>query len=272
MHPPPVLEDRTELAPPEDRTAMAPPRAAAPSPPPSPAAEPRPVISSRRHQPQPAGGGGGRIAMMIVLLLVLVAGGVIGYQQLGPRERPADNPLADLPDSARIDSVATPEAPDPTDGMALKLEGLRAIQAGDWRTAEQHLGLATMLLPNDVQALDAYAFAILNQGRPADAERVLLQAQRVDPQYDLVYSHLADALLAQGDSARAGTALERFISLTLDRAARDQASRRLEALRAAAAPPAPEPEPPTPQPEAPRDTLRLPSDVPRDSIRLPSRR
>jgi eukaryotic-like serine/threonine-protein kinase len=271
---PPPEDDHTELAPPEDRTAMAPPSRPVPPPPAAvqEAPDARPVISSRRHQPRPAGGGG-RVALAAVLLLVLVAAAVVGVTQFGSRGRPAESPLSDLPDSVRVDSAITPEAPDPTDGMALKLEGLRAIQAGDWRTAEQHLGLATMLLPTDVQALDAYAFAMLNQGRPADAERVLLQAQRVDPQYDLVYSHLADALLAQGDSARARTALERFVSLTLDRSAREQAVRRLETLRPAAPTPEPvEPEPPTPQPEAPRDTLRVPPEAPRDSIRLPTRR
>jgi Flp pilus assembly protein TadD len=204
------------------------------------------------------------------VMVVLAAAAVIGYQTLGPRGSRAESPLADLPDSAYVDSAARPDTLDPTDGLALKLEGLRALRERNWAVAEQNLASAIMFLPADVQARDAYAFALLNLGRPADAERVLLEARQLDPGYDLVYSHLADALLAQGDTVRARTALERFVGLTLDPAARDEATRRLQALAPA---PAPQPVPeaaPQPGPEAPADTLRMPSPspAPRDSIRL----
>jgi tetratricopeptide (TPR) repeat protein len=71
---------------------------------------------------------------------------------------------------------------------------------------------------------------LLRMGRYEEASEVLENAIRIDRQYDRLYSRLAEARLALGDTASAIVALNRFLDISLDRRARDQARRLLEEL------------------------------------------
>jgi Flp pilus assembly protein TadD len=166
-------------------------------------------------------------------------------------------------DSAGADSLDT------VDANILSLEGRRALQERNFGAAADYFRRASAADPNNASYRDGYAFALLNLGRAEEAERVLVEAIRINPQYDLLHSHMADARLARGDTAGAVQSLERFIQLTPDRPAQTLAQQRVQALTQAVQPAAPPPQtfdtaPPTPTP-APPDTMT----APRDTIRMP---
>jgi hypothetical protein len=269
-------DDRTVLAGPgdEDRTVLAPPMHPAAGPPPAytppyapqPMRPPQPVIPPRRVV-EPERGGAGKAFAVGALVVVLAGGGVFAYQQMN-QDGSGEPPLSTLSDSARAVSAAA-DSLDPTDALALSMEGRRALQARNFGAAADFFRRASEVDPNNAGYRDGYAFALLNLGRPEEAERVLVDAIRINPQYDLLHSHMADALLARGDTAGAVQSLERFIQLTPDRPAQTLAQQRLQALTQAmqATPPPPQTfdtVPPTPNP-APPDTTT----APRDTIRMP---
>ena len=264
-------DDRTVLAGTgdEDRTVLAPPMRPAPPAytPPQPMRTPQPVIPPRRPV-EPERGGAGKAFAVGALVVVLAGGGVFAYQQMNQDES-GEPPLSSLSDSARSDTAAA-DSLDPTDALALSMEGRRALQARNFGAAADFFRRASEVDPNNAGYRDGYAFALLNLGRAEEAERVLVEAIRVNPQYDLLHSHMADALLARGDTAGAVQSLERFLQLTPDRAAQTQAQQRLQALTQAMQPAPPPPQtfdttaPPAPAP-APPDT----STAPRDTIRMP---
>jgi hypothetical protein len=262
-------DDRTVLAggADEDRTVLAPPMRPPPAPyaaPPA-ARAPQPVIPSRRP-PEPERGGAGRAIAIGAVLLALGGGGVFAFQQMNSDGDPNRPPLADLSDSARVDTTAA-DSLDSTDALALSLEGRRAMQAENYGAAVDFFRRASDADPNNVSYRDGQAFALLKLGRAEEAERVLVEAIRVNPSYDLLHSHLADALVARGDTAGAVQSLNRFVQLTPDRQAQVAAQQRLQQLTAATqpAPPPPQtfdtaPAPPPPTTDttnAPPDTIRM---------------
>ncbi|HEX8359488.1 MAG TPA: serine/threonine-protein kinase [Longimicrobium sp.] len=264
-------EDRTILAPPPVHGAAAAPGyppAAAPSYPPATSRPAQPVIPPRRA-PEPQGGGAGRAVAVGALLVVLGGGGVFAYQQMNQGGDPSARPLSELADSAQSDSAGG-DSIDPTDALALQLEGRRAMQARDFETAADFYRRASEAAPENVSYRDNYAYALLQLGRNDEAERVLVEAIRINPNYDLLHSHLADALLIRGDTAGAIQSLSRFVQLTPDRAAQVTAQQRMQALTQATQPAPPPPQTydsaaaPAPAPPAP-DT----SNAPRDTIRMP---
>ncbi len=267
-------DDRTMLAgagDDEDRTILAPPpvRAAAPAPayPPAAARPAQPVIPPRRA-PEPQRGGAGRTLAVGALLLALGGGGVFAYQQMNGDRDPSARPLSELADSVVTDSTAG-DSIDPTDALALQLEGRRAMQARDFETAADFYRRASEAAPENAGYRDNYAYALLQLGRNDEAERVLVEAIRINPSYDLLHSHLADALLIRGDTAGAIQSLGRFVDLTPDRAAQLTAQQRMQALTQATQPAPPPPQDydsagtPTPAPPAPDTT-----NAPRDTIRI----
>ena len=270
-------DDRTVLAGPadEDRTILAPPMRPAPGPPtpaytppyaPQPMRPPQPVIPPRRVV-EPERGGGGKAFAVGALVVVLAGGGVFAYQQMN-QDGSGEPPLSTLSDSARIDSAGA-DSLDPTDALALSMEGRRALQARNFGAAADFFRRASEVDPNNAAYRDGYAFALLNLGRPEEAERVLVEAIRINPQLDLPHSHMAEALLARGDTVGAVQSLERFIQLTPDRGLQLQAQQRVQALTQAMQPTVPPPQtfdttPPAPNPPPP-DT----STAPRDTIRMP---
>ena len=261
-------DDRTVLAGAgdEDRTVLAPPMRPAAGPPPQPMRAPQPVIPARRVA-EPERSGAGKAFAVGALVVVLAGGGVLAYQQMS-RDGSGEPPLSSLSDSARADSAGA-DSLDTMDANILSLEGRRALRERNFGAAAELFRRASEADPNNASYRDGYAFALLSLGRPEEAERVLVDAIRINPQYDLLHSHMADALLARGDTAGAVQSLERFIQLTPDRPAQTQAQQRLQALTLAMQPAPPPPQtfdstPPAPTP-APPDT----STAPRDTIRMP---
>ena len=267
-------DDRTVLAgaaDDDDRTMLAPPLSSGPIHPrnvPPPVRPPQPVIPPRRVQ-EPERGGAGRAMAVGALLVVLGGGGVFAYQQMNADGGGSARPLSELSDSAQADSAGG-DSIDPTDALALSLEGRRAMQARDFEAAADFYRRASEAAPENVSYRDNYAYALLQLGRGEEAERVLVEAIRINPNYDLLHSHLGDALLARGDTAGAIQSFTRFVQLTPDRAAQGTAQQRIQALTAATQPAPPPPQTfdtlpaPTPLPPAPDTT-----NAPRDTIRMP---
>ena len=266
-------DDRTVLAgADDDRTMLAPPRAATPihpQPVVPPARPPQPVIPPRRAPEPKRGGGAGRAVAIGALLAVLGAGGVFAFQEMNGGGNAGAPPLAELSDTAQVDTTGA-DSLDQTDALTLSLEGKRALDSRDFVAAADYYRRAAEADPNNVRYHDGHAFALLNLGRADEAERVLVDAIRTNPEYDLLHSHLADALLARGDTAGAVQSLTRFVQLTPDRQARGVAEQRLQALAQAT-----QPAPPPPQtfdtlaPGVPAPTPPDTTSAPPDTIQLP---
>jgi predicted Zn-dependent protease len=123
---------------------------------------------------------------------------------------------------------------------------------------------AMELDPQRAEYKDHYAYALINQGQYTQAIALLEQAIRQDPNYDLSYSHLADARLGLGDRLGAVVALQRFLQVSVNQRDRDIAQQKLNELMA------PAPAPPPADTTAPTDTATTPTDPdePRDTIRI----
>jgi serine/threonine-protein kinase len=236
-------DDRTMLAgaADDDRTVLAPtPRAVPPA-----AAgaayapEPRPVIPQPRRMQEPERKRGAGPLLAGGALLLALGGGFVAYQQMYPNRGGGARPLSDLPDSVQTDTTQRDSA-DPTDALALAMEGQTAMRARDFERAADFYRRASELRPESFQYRDAYAFALLNLGRAQEAEGLLVEVIRTNPNYDLAYSHLAEAQLARGDTASAIRSLERFVALTPDAAERGRAEQRLAALTQPPAAPPPQ--------------------------------
>ncbi len=260
-------DDRTMLATPRGPSAGIPAGAAAVGA--SAAAGERagaPAIPAPRRRAEPARRGVNPL-VWVLLLLALGAAGYFAMQSMNGGRRGSGDPLAGLPDSARVDSTAQGDTLTAEDAPRLDRAGL-ALMNTDPAAAADSFRLAIELLPDQVRFRDHLAYAYLRQQRFAEAAQVLEEAIRVDGSYDLLYSHLADAREGLGDTQGAIRALERFVSVTLDEEDRTAAEGRLARLRATLPPaqpadtiqlgPPPAPPPVDTLPSEPADTIRLP--------------
>jgi hypothetical protein len=266
--------DRTAYAGDEDRTMLAPPLpvAATPRPVPEVRSGAHPVMNPprRRQVAEPRTG----IHPMVWVVLLAVAGlaGFLIFQQMNRRS--AVGPVA--VDSMVVDS-AKQDTIDNTDALALSMEGLRFLQAGDPAMALDFFRRAVAIDERNAEYRDQMAVALIRLGRHEEAAGLLESTIRIDRRYDLLYSHLAEARLAMGDTVSAVRALEDFIEITQSAADRQRALSMLETLRLATASPPIQPVPGptdpipgvTPQPGVPQDTfVPPPRPAPRDSIRI----
>jgi tetratricopeptide (TPR) repeat protein len=184
-------------------------------------------------------------------------------------------------DSLAVDT-AKQDTIDAVDGLVLNTNGLRFFNAGQYDSALAYFERAVSQQPRSAEYRDNLGATLIRMGRYQDAAVLLEESIRIDNRYDLLYSHLAEARLALGDTVSAVRALEAFVEVTLSTEERRGALARLEQLRAAVAPPPIEPVPgPTdvntpsvPGPGQPADTLTIPSrpNAPRDTLRLGSPR
>src|SRR5829696_3790258 len=119
--------------------------------------------------------------------------------------------------------------------------------------------------PDRAEYKDHFAFTLIKQGHYTQAIALLEQATRQDPNYDLTYSHLADARLGLGDRLGAMLALQRFLQVSVNQRDRALAQQKLNELQAP--PPAP---PPADTTTAHSDTIVIPTDPdePTDTIRI----
>ncbi|HEX6910829.1 MAG TPA: serine/threonine-protein kinase [Longimicrobium sp.] len=257
----------------DDRTMLAPPSAARPVPPsPRPA---QPVMPPPRRRVAEEERRGVPAYVWVLLLAVLGLGAFVVFQQMSGRR--ANPPVAGdtLPvDTARQDSI------DAVDALVLNTNGLRFFNAGQYDSALVYFERAVGEEPRSAEYRDNLGATLIRMGRYQDAAVLLQESIRIDSRYDLLYSHLAEARLAMGDTVSAIRALEEFIEVTLDTDQRRGAVARLAQLRAAVQTPQIQPVPgptdvnpppvpgpgegvvdsaaaPRPRPDAPRDTLRF---------------
>jgi tRNA A-37 threonylcarbamoyl transferase component Bud32 len=259
--------DRTAYAGDDDRTMLAPPVPTRAAPRPLPEARPATPVMTPPRRRQVAEQRSG-IHPMVWVLLLAVAGlaGFLIFQQMNRRS--TVGPVAadtTVVDTARQDTI------DNTDALALSMEGLRFLNAGDPAMAYDFFRRANAIDERNVEYRDQMAVALIRLGRHAEAAQLLESSIRIDRRYDLLYSHLAEARLAQGDTVSAIRALEDFIEITQNQGDRTRALQMLQALRTAPPPVLPVPGQNTDSVVAPQsvDTFQPPPrPAPRDSIRI----
>lgn len=267
--------DRTAFAGEDDRTMLAPPlpTRAAPRPVPDVRSATPVMTPPRRRQVAVADERRGIHPMVWVLVLaVLALGGWIVWQQMNRRS--SVGPVAadtTVVDTARQDTI------DNTDALALSMEGLRFLNSGDPAMAYDFFRRASEVDSRNAEYRDQMAVALIRLGRHAEAAELLEQTIRMDRRYDLLYSHLAEARLALGDTVSAIRALEDFVEITQSAGDRERALRMLQALRTPPPPVIPVPGPADSirisPPPVQMDTFTPPSrPAPRDSIRIGSPR
>ena len=267
--------DRTAFAGDDDRTMLAPPLPvhAAPRPVPEVRSGTPVMTPPRRRQVAVADERRGIHPMVWVLVLaVLALGGWIVWQQMNRRYTVGpvvtDNTVVD---TAKQDTI------DNTDALALSMEGLRFLNSGDPAMAYDFFRRASEVDPRNAEYRDQMAVALIRMGRHGEAAQLLEQTIRMDRRYDLLYSHLAEARLALGDTVSAIRALEDFVEITQSAGDRERALQMLQALRTPPPPVIPVPGPTDSirisPPPVQVDTFAPPSrPAPRDSIRIGSPR
>ena len=251
--------DRTAFAD-DDRTMLAPPLPVGATPRPVPETRPAsPVMTPSRRRQVAEARGGIHPMVWVLLLAVMAVGGFLIWQQMN--RRPSVGPVAadtTVVDTAKQDTI------DNTDALALSMEGLRFLNAGDPAMALDFFRRAAAIDERNVEYRDQMAVALIRMGRHAEASQLLEQSIRIDRRYDLLYSHLAEARLAMGDTVSAIRALEEFVEVTQSAGDRQRALQMLEALRT--------PPPPVVPVPGPRDSIRIsPPPVQTDTFVPPSR-
>jgi tetratricopeptide (TPR) repeat protein len=266
-------DDRTMVAPPSPAGRPGGPVAHRGPPPMERAANP--VMPPPRHRVVQQERRGVPAYVWVLLLAVLALGAWVVMQQVNGRRAVA--PVAG--DSVVVDT-AKQDTIDSVDALVLNTTGLRFFNAGQYDSALVYFERAVGQQPRSAEYRDNLAATLIRQGRYQDAAVLLEESIRIDNRYDLLYSHLAEARLALGDTVSAVRALEAFVEVTLSADERRGAVARLEQLRSAVAPPPIQPVPgPTdvntpsvPGPDEQVDTLNIPArpNAPRDTLRFPS--
>jgi len=258
----------------DDRTMVAPPSAGRPFSPPPQRAASQPVMPPPRRRAVAEQRSGVPPYVWVLLLAVVALGAWIVYSQVNARG--AIGPVAG--DTAAADTAGQ-DTLDAVDALVLNQEGLRFFNAGMYDSAMAYFDRAVQQEQRNVEYRDNLAATLIRIGRYQDAAELLEQSIRIDRDYDLLYSHLADARLALGDTVSAIRALEDFIELTQSQRDRQRALALLQRLRTAPPPiiePVPGPtdvDPPSvPGPGMrPQDTLQIPARPgPRDTLRFRS--
>jgi serine/threonine protein kinase len=257
--------DRTAYAGDEDRTMLAPPLPVRATPRPLPEVRSgTPLMAPPRRRVVAEERSG--IHPMVWVLLLVVAGlaGFLIFQQMNRRS--SVGPVA--ADTTAVDT-AKQDTIDNTDALALSMEGLRFLNAGDPAMALDFFRRASQVDERNPEYRDQMAVALIRMGRHEEAAQLLESTIRIDRRYDLLYSHLAEARLAMGDTVSAIRALEAFVETTQNTADRQRAMQMLQALRTPPPPVLPVPGQTDTVATQPADTFQPPPrPAPRDSIRL----
>jgi tetratricopeptide (TPR) repeat protein len=212
------------------------------------------MVAEARRGPSP-------VLWVLLVLAILAAAAAVWWATQGPRG-PGGRPLSDLPDSALKDTTGG-DTLTLADAPRVDRQGVDALNRRDWAAAEDLFRKAMGLDPTRAEYKDHLAFALIEQQRFTEAAALLEQATRQDPNYDLSYSHLADARLGLGDTLGAVVALQGFLRVSVNQHDRAIAQQKLTALMA----PRPAP-PPVDTMEIPSDTAAAPPEAPRDTIRI----
>ncbi|HEX6747533.1 MAG TPA: protein kinase [Longimicrobium sp.] len=214
----------------------------------------------RRIQPEPRTGTHPMVWVLLVLALVTAAAAVWYASSQGGRGAD-DNPLAGLPDSAQKDTTNA-DTLTAADAPRVDQQGRALLQQNQFEQAADYFRQAMELDPTRADYKDHLGFALIKLGRFEEAATLLEDAIRLDRNYDLSYSHLADARLATGDTMGAVVALRQFLQISVNQRDRAIAQQKLDALLAPPAPPPPPVDTVAPPPAdtttpEPGDTIRI---------------
>jgi len=209
-------------------------------------------VAEARRGPSP-------VLWVILVLAILTTAAAVWWATQSPRG-PGGRPLSDLPDSAQKDTSR--DTLTLADAPRIDRQGFEATNRRDWAAAADLFRQAMDLDPTRAEYKDHLAYAMIQQGQFTEAAALLEQATRQDPNYDLSYSHLADARLGLGDRVGAMVALQAFLRVSVNQHDRALAQQKLDALMA------PTPAPPTDTVQIPVDTVRTQPEAPHDTIQI----
>jgi len=135
-------------------------------------------------------------------------------------------------DATAVDDAAAVGAAAAVDNAAdLNADGLRHFRQGDYALALQRFARARELAPRDPHVRNNYAWTLHKMGRQREAAAELEAVLGLDPDREIAYANLGEVLLAQGDTAGAVIAYERFLELNEDPARERVATEKLERIR-----------------------------------------
>lgn len=137
-------------------------------------------------------------ALVVATFVALSVGFVAGYA-LAPR------------DASRSDTAGAPHAIGPEEYAQL---GMRALESGDFASAERYLRRATDMAPDNAGAHADLAVALMYQRRWEEAHGELEVAARLSPETPEVY--LLQGVVyrdGMGDTAQARVAWEHFLAM-----------------------------------------------------------
>lgn len=111
-------------------------------------------------------------------------------------------------------------------------EGIRRFRDRDYTGALRHFGNAMQKAPGNAEYMNNHAYALLRAGRAGEAIAALQEVVAQHPEREVAYSNLAEAQLAQGDTAGAITTMQALLAIGPSPARRNEAQTLLRRLGA----------------------------------------
>ncbi|HYR09338.1 MAG TPA: protein kinase [Longimicrobium sp.] len=111
-------------------------------------------------------------------------------------------------------------------------EGIRRFRDRDYAGALEHFGRAMQKAPGNAEYMNNHAYALLRAGRTAESVAALQEVVAQHPDREVAYSNLAEAQLAQGDTAGAITTMQALLAIGPSPARRGEAETLLARLGA----------------------------------------
>lgn len=111
-------------------------------------------------------------------------------------------------------------------------EGIRRFRDRDYAAALRHFGNAMQKAPGNAEYMNNHAYALLRAGRTGEAIAALQEVVAQHPRREVAYSNLAEAQLAQGDSAGAITTMQALLAIGPSPARQNEAQTLLRRLGA----------------------------------------
>ncbi|HLL47681.1 MAG TPA: tetratricopeptide repeat protein, partial [Longimicrobiaceae bacterium] len=149
-----------------------------------------------------------------------------------PVSRPAPTPSAPA-ERVPAKAPARAGASGTAGAMRLNREGEALFERRDVAGAVARFRLAVRDAPNNAYYRNNLGWALFEMGAVDEAGRELEEALRLDPRRDIAYANLGEVRAAQGDTAAAIAAYERFVELNRNPRREQIALGKLRRLRGA---------------------------------------